>query len=327
MNCERHFAKYEEYRQCVNKKKDFIQCFKKIGTLPFPRDCRTLKTKVQDAKKKLGRCLDGRVPGSFSSCMSMIKSLQAAILSESCPTNPPPPCASPCPAPFPSPSISPCQSPSPSPSPSPCQSPCSSLCQSPCITPGTTTTPKPPPPPSPCYRTDGNEIVKETSVYNPDSKELTISVYAHSTRNSVNIIIGEISTVAVFDVDAYVFNTPSNYLDILNGAENNDGSKDVIEMIKSETELQEMFSFNLDLGDLTVDEFNKLSEPVKNILVTKRVRKSQSIKANKDLYEQTSKHAMRRTKRETTIKDSDIANILPCSPSPPPSPYCTTPKV
>ena len=120
-------------------------------------------------------------------------------------------------------------------------------------------------------------------------------------------------TVIVFDNDAFVLNTTKHFLDILNGAENGQGSKseEAIEIVKSETELKERFSLNRDLGDLTISELTELSEYMQALIASKRVKKVEPIYVDEDQY------------RQTLI---DI-NLLSTCPPPPPPPACPSAKV
>merc|ERR1712105_490052 len=103
------------------------------------------------------------------------------------------------------------------------------------------------------------------------------------------------------------------FLDILNGAENSQGSKSkgAIEIVKSETELKEKFFLNRDLGDLTISELTELSEYMQALIASKRVKKVEPIYVDEDQYGQTL---------------IDI-NLLSTCPPPPPPPACPSAKV
>ena len=295
-NCQQQFEKYENYIECVNKKKDFGTCNETEGGLEFPPDCSSLSNVSKKAKDRKELCTNSAVPGTFSSCVQYIKNNMSDIMAEigdgTCPTT----------------------------------TMTSTILQATTLTTtgpttvvattaSTTTQPSPPPltDETTILRPENGEIVKEKSSYNPETKELSISVYAHSTRGAVTIVIGEIMTVIVFDNDAFVLNTTKFFLDILNGAENGQGSKseEAIEIVKSETELKEKFSFNRDLGELTISELAELSEYMQALIVSKSVKKVEPIDVDEDLY------------RETLI---DLNRLSTCPPPPPP-PECPSSKV
>ena len=300
------FKDHKIYINCVNAKKDFGTCNDTQGGLEFPPDCESLSNVSSKAKDRKELCTNSAVPGTFSSCVQYIKNNMSDIMAEigggTCPST----------------TIM-----------------TTTILEATTLTTTmkttaepttvvattatTTTQPSLPPPKDEItiLRPENGEIVKEKTSYNPETKELSISVYAHSTRDAVTIVIGEIMTVIVFDNDAFVLNTTKHFLDILNGAENGQGSKseEAIEIVKSETELKERFSLNRDLGDLTISELTELSEYMQALIASKRVKKVEPIDVDKDQYRQTN---------NTTLID---INLLSKCPPPPPPPACPSAKV
>ena len=140
-------------------------------------------------------------------------------------------------------------------------------------------------PPTECktVRTEGGEVITEESSFNPNTKELTISVPAHGSRDAATFIIGETKTCIVYPNECLVSDSTQDDLDLLNGAENTgDGCKDTAEL--KETDLDKSYSFNIDLGILSADEIAQLPQSIQDACDGKTVRGSSHVDVDEETF-------------------------------------------
>ena len=175
--------------------------------------------------------------------------------------------------------------------------------------------PAEPLPPTNCttVRTEGGEVITEESSFDPNTKELTISVPSHGNREAATFIIGETKTCIVYPQECLVSDTAQIDLDLLNGAENmGDGCKDTVEL--KETDLDNSYSFNIDLGVLSGEEIAKLPQSIQNVCEGKTVRGETSIVVDEEIF----------NNNDTFIDGSSFDG---CNPPTTQSPGCTNKKV
>ena len=169
-------------------------------------------------------------------------------------------------------------------------------------------------PPIECktVRTEGGEVITEESSFNPNTKELTISVPAHGSRDAATFIIGETKTCIVYPNECFVTDTIQSDLDLLNGAENTgDGCKDTPEL--TETDLNKTCTVNIDKGILSAEEIDQLPQSIQDACDGKTVRGSTSVDVD----------------QETCNTNGTIEQpVLPdCQPTTTQSPGCANTKV
>ena len=158
---------------------------------------------------------------------------------------------------------------------------------------------------------EGGEAIKEESSYDPNTKELTISVPSHRGRMAAKFIIGETRCVTVYPQECLVYDTPQYLLDLLNGAENSgDGCKETVEL--KESDLEDHYVYNVILGEMSKAEIAKLPKsfqfacPITCIWTT-------TVETNKTTF----------INNDTVIEDPTGE----CSPATTTSPGCSKSKV
>ena len=119
--------------------------------------------------------------------------------------------------------------------------------------------PSPSLPPTECQsiRMEKGEAIKEESSYDPNTKELTISVPSHRGRMAAKFIIGERWCGTVYPQECLIYETPQYLLNLLNGAENSgDGCKETVEL--KESDLENHYVYNVIRGEMSKEEISKL---------------------------------------------------------------------
>ena len=169
-------------------------------------------------------------------------------------------------------------------------------------------------PPIECktVRTEGGEVITEDSSFNPNTKELTIRVPAHGSRDAATFIIGETKTCIVYPNECFVTDTTQSDLDLLNGAENTgDGCKDTPEL--TETDLTKTCTVNIDKGILSAEDIDQLPQSIQDACDGKTVRGSSSVDVD----------------QETCNTNGTIENpgLPDCQPTTTRSPGCANTKV
>ena len=169
-------------------------------------------------------------------------------------------------------------------------------------------------PPTECktVRTEGGEVITEESSFNRNTRELTISVPAHGSRDAATFIIGETKTCIVYPNECLVSDSTRDDLDLLNGAENTgDGCKDTAEL--QETDLSKSCSLNIDQGILSADQIAQLPKSVQDACDGKTVRGTLLVDASVETCT-----------TNVTINGTDVGN---CPKTTTPSPGCANKKV
>ena len=169
-------------------------------------------------------------------------------------------------------------------------------------------------PPTECktVRTEGGEVITEESSFNPNTRELTISVSAHGSRDAATFIIGETKTCIVYPNECFVSDSTQDDLDLLNGAENTgDGCKDTPEL--KETDLTKSCSLKIDQGILPTEEIDKLPKSIQDACDGKTVRGTLLVDASVETCT-----------TNVTINETDVGN---CPKTTTPTPGCANKKV
>ena len=135
-------------------------------------------------------------------------------------------------------------------------------------------------------RTEGTEVITEESSYNPNTKELTISVPSHGNREAATFIIGEIVTSIVYPQECLISDTTQSDQDLLNGAENTgDGCKDTVEL--KESDLDNRYSFSIVLRVLSGEDIAQLPKSIQDACKGKTVRRTTSIVVDEETFNNT----------------------------------------
>ena len=110
-------------------------------------------------------------------------------------------------------------------------------------------------------------------------------MFSHATRESITIIIGELFTVTVFAQECLVSNTPGYLLDILNGAENIEGSGEAL--LLAEDDLQKEFSFLLHIGSMSTKDIASLPASMQTICENKEIEMTKTVNTTEEIYNST----------------------------------------
>ena len=162
-------------------------------------------------------------------------------------------------------------------------------------------------------RTEETEVIIEESSFDPNTKELTISVPSHGNREAATFIIGEIVTCIVYPQECLVSDTTKNDQDLLNGAENTgNGNTDIVEL--KETDLENSYSFSIVVRVLSAEEIAQLPQSIQDASKGKTVRRATSIVVDEETFKNT----------DTFIDGSDFNG---CNPTTTQSPGCANKNV
>ena len=133
--------------------------------------------------------------------------------------------------------------------------------------------PHPEPQPSECpvekptkcqtIRKEGDEVIKEESSYDPNTRELTIHVPSHGSRPATTFIIGETVTAIVYPQECLVSNTPEYLLELLVGAESSRGSCNGTAEL-TENDLVDKYSYVIAKGAMSKAKIAELPLSIQN---------------------------------------------------------------
>ena len=147
------------------------------------------------------------------------------------------------------------------------------LDEAPTTTQAPTTTPSPPVVETKTIFTEGDEVVEQNESYNPDTKELTLSVPAHGSNVALTAIIREDQMVTSYDNYCVLGDPPADHTTEV--YENSD-SVDEADEIDSAS-IVKVFSFNVVEGELTDAERAELPESFQTACKDKTIQKTRRI--------------------------------------------------
>ena len=219
-----------------------IECFNKTincSTTKIPDECK--RDKLTELIKKTRECTNNSLPNSFSYCMNYIKENVSTDISE-------------------------------------------------CLDVGTTTvpttipmtTPNPtssPPIETKTIFTEGDEVVEQKESYNPDTKELTLSVPAHGNNVALTAIIGVDQMVTSYDNYCVLGDPPADHTTEVN---ENSSSGDEAEV--DPDSVDKVYTFNVVEGELTDAERAALPESFQTACKDKPIQKSKKIVVDEATY-------------------------------------------
>ena len=153
-------------------------------------------------------------------------------------------------------------------------------------------------------------MVEQTESYNPDTKELTVNVPAHSDREAITVIYGETSMVTSYTAYCIMGDTPA---DFDTSTYNNPQSESPAPLDSSNVE--SVFIFNVvGESEMTDDEKENLPESFKSLCGSKPVFTSSKVVVdeatfmqsnffNNSLLESAELSGSSRSKRQVNARD------------------------
>ena len=159
-------------------------------------------------------------------------------------------------------------------------------------------------------------MVEQTQSYNPNTKELTVNVPAHSDREAITVIYGETSMVTSYTAYCIMGDTPA---DFDTSTYNNPQSESPAPLDSSNVE--SVFIFNVvGEGEMTDDEKENLPESFKSLCGSKPVFNSskvivdeatflQSNFFNNSLLESAELSGSSRSKRQVNPRD-EVKSVI-----------------
>ena len=145
-----------------------------------------------------------------------------------------------------------------------------------------TTTPNPtssPPIETKTIFTEGDEVVEQKESYNPDTKELTLSVPAHGNNVALTAIIGVDQMVTSYDNYCVLGDPPADHTTEVN---ENSSSGDEAEV--DPDSVDKVYTFNVVEGELTDAERAALPESFQTACKDKPIQKSKKIVVDEATY-------------------------------------------
>ena len=130
---------------------------------------------------------------------------------------------------------------------------------------------------------EGDEVVEQAQSYDPDTKELTVSVPAHSDREAITLIYGETSMVTSYNTYCIIGDSPED----LDTSSYENPKPDSSTPLNS-SDVQSVFIFNvLDEDDMSEDEKETLPESFKTLCESKTIRRASQVIVNETVFEQS----------------------------------------
>ena len=127
--------------------------------------------------------------------------------------------------------------------------------------------------------TEGDEVVEQKESYNPDTKELTLSVPAHGDNVAVTAIIGVDQMVTSYDNYCVVGDPPADHTtEVYENSSTDEGNEvDPASVVK-------VYSFNVVEGEMTEAEKAALPESFKTACKDKPIQKSKKIEVDEATF-------------------------------------------
>ena len=131
--------------------------------------------------------------------------------------------------------------------------------------------------------TEGDEIVEQKESYNPESKEMTLSVPAHGNNVALKAIIGVDQMVTSYDNYCVVGNSPADYTTEVSER----SSRSNVDEVDSIT-VAKVYSFNVIEGEMTDVERAELPESFRNACKDKPIQKTKRVVVDEATFNQDS---------------------------------------
>ena len=132
--------------------------------------------------------------------------------------------------------------------------------------------------------TEGDEVVEQKESYNPDTKELTLSVPAHGDNVAVTAIIGVDRMVTSYDNYCVLGDPPADHTTEVN---ENSASSDQENEVDPDS-IDKVYTFNVVEGELTDAERAALPESFQTACKDKPIQKSRQIAVDEATFNKES---------------------------------------
>ena len=111
-------------------------------------------------------------------------------------------------------------------------------------------------------------IYQQEIKYDPEAKEAVITVPAHGDRKAISVVVGEKTTAVVSDTSCVIEDTPDD-LDVDEFSNNKTETNGTISASKPK-----VYKIYTDLGEMSAEEQESLSEGTKNACGSKAIHKT-----------------------------------------------------
>ena len=213
-------------------------CENSVSCSNFPQECKdTIKVTHTGLKNlRQERCLNSSFPGSFSNCMKFVKELGNAIIKD-------------------------------------CVAEIKASSGTTTTTQAPTITPSPNIVETKTIFTEGDEVVEQEESYNPDTKELTLTVPAHGDNVALTAIIGVDQMVTSYDNYCVLGDPPTDHTtEVYESSSSSDDANEV-----DPDSVDKVYTFNVVEGELTDAERAELPESFKTACKGKPIQKTKRI--------------------------------------------------
>ena len=121
-------------------------------------------------------------------------------------------------------------------------------------------------------------IYQQEIKYDPEAKEAVITVPAHGDRKAISVVVGEKTTAVVSESSCVVEDTPDD-LDVEEFSNNKTDTNGTITSSKPK-----VYKIYTDLGEMTTEEKEKLSEGTKNACGSKAIHKTKVEQVDEETF-------------------------------------------
>ena len=133
------------------------------------------------------------------------------------------------------------------------------------------------------FALEGGEDLEQEQTFNPNTRELSVSVPAHGDREAVTVIYGEKDMVTAHDTYCLVGKPPKD----LDKSFYENENKQIETPLNHNDVKSEKFIFNLiDQNEMTDNEKESLPESFKTLCKNKALRRTNQVTVNKTMFEE-----------------------------------------
>ena len=133
------------------------------------------------------------------------------------------------------------------------------------------------------FALEGGEDLEQEQTFNPNTRELSVSVPAHGDREAVTVIYGEKDMVTAHDTYCLVGKPPKD----LDKSFYENENKQIETPLNHNDVKSEKFIFNLiDQNEMTRNEKQYLPESFKTLCKNKALRRTNQVTVNKTMFEE-----------------------------------------
>ena len=288
------FANFFKCAKPLNK--DLCGCYMKIKP-NIPAKCVAIDAQIADVTNNRKLCLNATVTGSFSNCMQFIKTqvpmiIDKCFVSENCSTTAKPSTSSTTSSelsPSPNSSVPTTTTTTTRPSTGVPTTAGPTASEPTTSTDQTTVSPTTIPTTSQSSKVnsttvfvEGDVVVEQIESYDPNTKELSVSVPAHMDREAITMIYGETLMVTAFNAYCIIGDRPD---DFNTSFYETPKTKNLTPLNSSD--VQSVYIFNVidDEKEMTDDEKESLPESFKTLCESKIISKSSRSNVNETVFE------------------------------------------